>query len=757
MKISKPVFVLSTLALSCQIALAQTTNNKEKNNEEAVEKITVVGTAQSRYLVDESSSLTGFDLDFLELPRIVNTIPEQLILDQKVTELTDILRNTPGISLSDGFGGTNDDFLVRGFRRNAIYRNGFRRATNFRTNLSNVEYTQVIRGPASITYGQVEPGGLVDIVTKKPLDEQRFAGEVRVGSFDDRFVLLDLSQPLSDKAGIRLVGSVQDAESFRDFSDINRDTLSVSGTFDLSPTTRLNLSYEYRDESRPLDRGTISVPTPEGRAIVNDLFDIPNSRRFGEEFEIFDSNFNFFDATLEQELSDKWNVRLSAAYETSSSDDLQARPLAAVVFDADGPITDQGQLIIQSPAQIPAILGQAQVSVFDEPTDRVFLSRRTDGNQNADVDVFYLNAVVAGEIDTGSVTHKIAIGGNYRDFEREDNFVFSAATNDIAALFGITVPLFNINEPIFGNLPSDLDPSLFPRRIQTTEEFGVFINDYIEITDKFSVLLGARFDSVKVGNLAEIDSAVELDSINEFSPQVAVNYKILDNASLFASYSESFEPNVISNPEVSITEPFDPEDSEQTEIGLKVEFFDGRLQTSAAIYDIDKTNVLTTVNGLPVLRDGQSSEGAEISVSGQPIQGMNIIAGYAYTDSEIGGVDADAGNTPRNVAENTFNLWASYEFQTGSLQGLGLGAGYFFVDDRFGDDANTFTLDSYNTVDFSVWYTLSAPGWGADDSVRFQLAVRNLTDEDFFSASGGDLRINYGTPRTVFGSISFAF
>ena len=136
---------------------------------------------------------------------------------------------------------------------------------------------------------------------------------------------------------------------------------------------------------------------------------------------------------------------------------------------------------------------------------------------------------------------------------------------------------------------------------------------------------------------------------------------------------------------------------------------------------------------------------------------MNIVAGYAYTDSEIGGVSALAGNQPRNVAENTFNLWASYEFQKGKLEGLGVGGGYFFVDDRFGDDANSFTLDSYSLVDLSVWYTLAAPGVGSDGTVRFQLAVKNLFDEDYFSASGGDLRINIGTPRTVFGSVSFAF
>jgi iron complex outermembrane receptor protein len=747
---------LSVIMCGCQLAYAQSKNTEEKG-EDSVEKITVVGTVQSRYVIGNSSSLTGFELDFLELPRIVNVIPEQLILDQKVTELTDALRNTPGISLSDGFGGTNDDFLIRGFRRNEVYRNGFRRQTNFKTNLSNVEYTQIIRGPASITYGQVEPGGLVDIVTKKPLAQQRFAGEARFGSFNDKFALIDLSQPLGEEAGIRIVGSVQDAESFRDFTDIKRDTLSISGTFAPSSTTRLNLSYEYRDEARPLDRGTITVPTPEGRAIINDLRDIPNSRRFGEEFEIFDTSFNFFDATLEHDLSQNWNLRLGAAYEVSSSDDLQARPLAVAIFDANGPVTDDGFIQFQTPDQIPAIIGGALQSLFDDPTDRVFLARRTDGNLNADVDVFYLNAVIAGEIATGNILHRIAIGANYRDFEREDNFVFSPNTNGLPTAFGGSGPLFNIDNPVFGNLPTELDASLFPRRLQTTEEYGIFINDYIEVTDRFSVLVGGRFDSVKLTPLSSIESATELSSTEEFSPQVALNYEINGNTSVFASYSESFQPNEQPNLTVSSSEAFDPEDSEQIEFGLKAEFFGGNLQTSASFYDIEKTNVLTVENDVPILREGQTSKGTEVSVSGQPIQGMNIIAGYAYTDSEVGGLGSTSGNQPRNVAENTFNLWASYEFQTGKLEGLGLGGGYFFVDDRPGDDANSFILDSYNLVDLSIWYTLAVSGVGSDDTVRFQLAVKNLFDEEYFSASGGDLRISIGAPRTVFGSVSFAF
>jgi iron complex outermembrane receptor protein len=731
---------------------AQETTEVQKNRASDIERITVTGTNQKRYIVDSTKSLTGFPLDFLDLPRVVNIIPEQVILDQKITDLSEALRNSPGIALGDGFGGTNDDFLIRGFRRNAVYRNGFRRETNFKTNLSNIEYTQIVRGPASITYGQVEPGGLVDVITKKPLVESRISGEARLGSYEDQFLLLDVSQPISDRVGIRVVASTQDAESFRDFTDISRDTISISSVIDFTDSTSLDLSYEYRDESRPLDRGTITVPTENGREIINELLDIPLSRRFGEAFEVFESEFNFAEATLSHALNDNWNLKVSGAVESSSANDLQARPLAAAIFDADGPITEDGFIIFQDPADIGNILGVATtVAVFDDPTDQVFLLKRTDGSQEQDVDVFYANLLLTGEVELGETNHRLALGADYRDSETTRFFISTDFTNGVAESIGGDGALFNLSNPIYGNLADSLSTEGASLITVIEKNTGVFINDYIEITDKLNFLAGLRYDSFEL----EGDSPV--NDTDQFSPQVAVNYNLTDNMSLFASYSTAFEPNTTINPLTGDNEAFDPEDSVQYELGFKAELFDGNLQASAALYDIQKSNVLSADdNDLPILIEGQSSQGGEISISGQPTEGMNVIAGYAFVDAEIG-TGNNSSNRPRNVAKNTFNLWTSYEVQAGDFEGLGLGAGAFYVGDRYGDDTNTYKLDAYTVVDLSAWYTVNVRGLGANDTLRFQLAVKNILDEEYFTASGGDLRISIGTPRTVFGSVSFDF
>jgi len=742
-------------AYADELAAASAAQPVQEETDAGAREIVVVGTPQERYRIEDSSALTGFPVDFLEMPRVIDVLPEQLLLDRKITDLNEALRNSPGISFGDGFGGTVDDFFVRGFRNNAVYRNGFRRDLRFRTNLTTLDNIQVIKGPAAITYGQVEPGGLVDVVTKRPLDEFRLAGEVRYGSFEDRLFLLDYSQPLGDRAAIRIVGSTQDAESFRDFFDISRDSIYVAGRFDLADRTTLNASVEYTDQSVPLDRGTVTVLTPAGRQIVNNVLDIPFSRRFGEPFEVFSNEFWLIDASIEHRFGEDWSLVVGGAIETSKSNDLQARPGQVVILDAATPITD-GFFGIP-PNLVPRFVSPT----FDEPDDRIFLSRRTDGSRERDEDVYFVNARLTGAFETGSIAHRIAVGADYREGTQSSFFIASPFTNGFPAALGGRGPLFELTNPVYGNLPSNVpadltvaDPSgvftITQRENRTFEQnvLGAYVNDYINITDALGLLVGLRYDR------NDQDGPGPIEAKDAFSPQVAVSYQFAPSIAGFASYSEAFIPNVAFNDETGATVAFDPEESEQIEVGLKGEFLDGLVRTSLAYFDIRKSNVFFVDNGVPSVRDGQTSSGVEFSVTGQPLPGMNIIAGYAYVDAAVGGGPND-GNRPFNVAQHTFNIWTSYEVQSGALEGLGMGAGLVYSSDRFGDDANSYSLGSFTLVDASLWYTIPFRAFHPDGTIRLQVAGKNLFDERFFSASGGNERIGLGTPRTVFGSVSF--
>ncbi len=723
------------LATCAGIAITPSLTLAQQDSEE-LEEIVVLGTPPERYEAGRSDSLTGFPLDFLDMPRIVETIPEQLILDQKVTELDQALRNVPGVSLSDGFGGTNDDFFLRGYRRNTVYRDGLRRRSNFKINTTNIDRVEVIKGPASIGFGQVEPGGLVNVVTKAPLAEPWNYVELRGGRWNDLMTLLDISRPVKDTFGFRAVASLQDAESFRDFTTIKRNVIAASGEFRLTDSTSLGVSIEYRDEERPLDRGTIAVAVPDGtRRVVNEITDIPTSRRFGEDFEIFETEFQFYSIDLSHAFSDNWTLRASVAFETSDSDDIQVRPRAVFVFDESAQIIDG---FFADPMNIPT-----PEPFFDEDTDQIWISRRVDGSQDRSIDATFVNFLVTGEFETGRVTHQLAFTADYREDEETRFFGTTPNTN------GVTTPLFNLRDPIYGQLQPGFTGGF--DTATDTDEYGFAIQDFVRFNDKFAALVGLRFDE------ADADGSGPLDSKSELSPQVGVLFSPTENVSVFASYAEAFVPNtslsVDLDGNVSVTDPFDPENSKQFEVGVKTQFLDGKLNLSVAGFDIKKENVVIGSGDEAMLADGQDASGFEVSLTGQPIPGMNLVVGYANVDTEL-----PDGTTPRNVADDTFNGWISYEVQEGSLAGFGFGGGVFYSGDRFGDNANTWRLGSYTTYDASVWYNLPFSFSGRDESLptRVQLSGKNLGDEEYFPASGfnNGQRVNIGTPRAWFLSVT---
>jgi len=683
---------------------AESTTQTHKDRAE-LEVTRVLGTPPERYQAGSSDALTGFDVPYLDLPRAVEVIPEQILLDRKVTTLTEALQNASGVSFSDGFGGTNDDFLIRGFRRNAVYRNGFRLGSNFRVNTTNLERIEVIKGPASITLGQVEPGGAVNIETKKPLSEPRYYAEGRGARYEDYFGLVDVSQPIDAiGGGVRFNGSLQDAESFRDFSEIDRDFLSLAVTARPFDGTRLDFSYEYRNESRPLDRGTVTLPDGEGGRFIPDL---PRSRRLGEPFEEFDVELNIVELGLTQTLGSGWTLEAGVFHEFSDADDFQARPL----------------------------------QVFPDGT----LARRADGSRNRDIDVVAGRVRLNGEFATGPLNHRVALGVDYRE-SAEDRFFAVGETN----------AEFNIFDPVFGNLSPE--PLVQIPASTDTREYGVYVQDYVDLTARLSALVGVRFDEAEVESFfaPPVSRDVDTGFKDAISPQAGLTYRLRDNVSAYASYAEGFLPNT--QTDETTGRVFDPEGSEQFEAGLKTEFNDGRIQSGIAVYEIEKDNVVRVVDGEAQLVDGQSSQGIEVTTTGRLMRGLNIIANYAFTDAEIDS-GPNRGNRPRNVAKHNFNLWASYEVPEGPLHGLGAGAGVSVFGDRFGDDANTWSLGAYELVDASVWYNLALPRAGrlGFGEMRLQFSVKNLFDEEFFPASGGNLRVSVGEPRIYIGSLAVTF
>ncbi|MEM0955659.1 MAG: TonB-dependent receptor, partial [Pseudomonadota bacterium] len=352
-----------------------------------------------------------------------------------------------------------------------------------------------------------------------------------------------------------------------------------------------------------------------------------------------------------------------------------------------------------------------------------------------------------GAFDTGPIKHRVSFGGDYRDSDQSRQFARGENTN------GLTVPLFNIRMPSY-TLSDEFSLEGVAVDSFTEEDLGAFLNVYSELTDRLGLLLGIRYSETESRNFFPDFNVENLLESEGWSPMVGVSFRITDNTALYGSYSESFTPNDVVPDFEGTVELIDPEIGEQFELGIKAEFFDGRAQASLAVYQIEKTNVVIGSDelGRPILAEGSTSDGIEFGIAGQPLPGMNLTASYAYIDAKT-----SAGVAAPGVADQLFNVYASYEWQGGTLEGLGVGGGIYYEAERFVDVAGLVELDDYMLVDLSTWYTIETPRiFGDAGTIRFQVALKNIFDETYYGGgSGVALRIPLGVPRSVFGSVSF--
>ena len=666
----------------------------------------------SRYLAPETTTGTRTDTSIFEIPQTIQVLPQELLEDQQVIRLDDAILNVPNAIRGNDAGSGSDSFVIRGFENTQVLRDGFRDtgtagAQQGTEQLANVERIEVLSGPASILYGSVEPGGVINLVTERPLSE--FSGEVglQVGSFELFRPTLDVSGPLTDDGDLlyRLNVSYEYSDGFRDF-DTNVERVFVAPVVEwrLGDRTTLIFDLEYLDDRRPFDRG---IP-----AIDDEIADVPLDTLVGELDDFADNESFEVGYRLEHEFSDNWQLRNRFRY--STSDYLTRR------------------------AQIGASLGDGNFA-------------RAFNSNDSQLETYEVQTELVGEFSTGSIEHTLLLGVDL--FFSDISVVTS----------GDLAPPINVFDPEFGRVDSpDLPlPFITSDRDNELYQVGVILQDQIRVLPNVTVLLGGRLDFVGQqiqGEPIFIPGFVDSPAIDNeqdfsnFSPRVGVVYQPIDPLFLYASYSQSFAPN---NP-LSVTvegDLLEPREAEQFEIGVKAELLEGRLAATLAFFDLTERNVAATdpdnIDFVVPIGE-QTSRGLELVLQGEILPGWNVVASYGLLDAEIEeSEDFPEGATPRNVADNTFSFFTTYEIQDGALEGLGFGLGVFYVDDRFGDGNNTFELDSYWRTDAAVFYRTG--NW------RLGLNVQNLFDEDYFESGSVPRTGIPGDPFTVLGTISVTF
>ncbi|MGI2909401.1 TonB-dependent siderophore receptor [Tolypothrix sp. VBCCA 56010] len=662
---------------------------------------------QDSYRVPNASTATKTDALVRDIPASIQVIPRQVLEDQRITRVREAVTNVSGVTSVGGSQSVaGDRFIFRGFAESYLsggntFVDGFRRFDyqGFNLEVANIEQLEILKGPTSVLYGQGEPGGILNIVTKQPLATPFYAVEATIGSFDFYRPTLDFSGPLNPDKTIRyrLNAAYQNSGSFVDFAEREQVFVAPVISFDLGKNTTLTLEGEYFNTSQveyfglPAADSVLSGRVPRSRFLYD-----PDARL---EREIFGFGYR-----LQHKFSDNLSVRSG--------------------FRA----------LLQNYEQ-PSFYLELQ------PDNRT-LTRVETRFDRSDRQVYSLQTDVIGKIQTGSIKQDLLLG------------VELSWLNDTRDIFFSTIPvpsidLFNPNydQPI----PRFDEQAANERGVQN--QVGVYAQDLISISDNLKILLGGRFDFVKDTYGDEIGGVSRQEREDTaFSPRVGIVYQPIQPVSLYASWSRSFLPNgaAFRNADASF---FEPTKGEAFEAGVKTEFLDGKLVATLAAYQITKQNIVVSDPDRPrfsIQVGEQRSRGIEFDIAGEILPGWKIIGSYAYIDAEITEDTRPAfkGNTPTNVPRHSASLWTTYEFQTGGLKGFGFGGGVSFIGDRQGDLENTFEVPSYVRTDAAIYYRRGQLGAA--------LNFKNIFDVYYFESADFGF-VSPGAPFTVLGTVSVQF
>ncbi len=656
--------------------------------------ITVEGETSDRSYDASTSVVRGNRLSqtLLETPRAVSVVTRSILDDQQPDNEVDVLRNVSGVSRTNDFQGTYQRFQLRGIdadNTRTYLRDGYRFTHQSDPGLYNVERIEVIKGPNAIDFGQSTPGGFINYVTKKPLDEEQYGMELTAGSFDQYQGAIDLTGPLNEDKTIlyRLTAGYESGGAFTEHVDPLRRGAAGALSWSITPRTQLNLTGEYQKTERLANPGW-PVPDPTRLESADAL---PDDAFYGDANLEFDMEEYRYSVELLHDLSDDWQVRTMFAQDHLTRDNN---------FISLRGLTGDGT----------------------ETTRRLFQ------RLGSERDSITVRADVRGkELKTGPIEHDIVIGADYYRFKTTD------------------IPFLNIALP---NLPV-FNPPLTATEIPVgntdvtrakDSAYGFFIQDSIDFGGGWGLQVGVRHD------ILENDATSE--DVSQTSPNAAITYAPFENSLVYASYSRSFEPNW--GIDLFGGGAADPSEGEQFEIGFKQGWFDGRFTTTAALFSLTKSNIVVgdpENPGFETLTGEAKVQGIELEAAGELLPGLNVLGQVTLLDSEITS-DTDetvVGNRLSGSVEATASLWATYQLP-GDLYKWTIGGGVFYTGDRVLNDSNTLSLPSYTTADAFVGYQIA-------DAISAQLNFTNIADKRYYvnaSTSGDTFRSVFpGEPRAV--------
>ncbi|HCM9553640.1 TPA: TonB-dependent siderophore receptor [Enterobacter kobei] len=700
----RALFSLLFIAPLVQAADANTAKDGETLT--VIADPTAVAEATNGYQPLNTSTATLTTMPMLDIPQVVNTVSDKVLADQHATTLDEALYNVSNVVQTNTLGGTQDAFVRRGFGANrdgSIMTNGLRTVLPRSFNAAT-ERVEVLKGPASTLYGILDPGGLINVVTKRP--EKTFGGAISAtsSSFGGGTGQVDVTGPIDGtRLAYRLTGEYQDEDYWRNFGNERSTFIAPSLTW-FGDDATVTVLYSHRDYKTPFDRGTIFDLNTKQPVKVD------RNTRFDEPFNITDGQSDLAQLNAEYRLNSQWTAKFDYSYSQDKYSDNQARVMA-----------------------------------YDAKTGN--LTRRVDATQGSTQRMHSTRADLQGNVDIAGFYNEILTGVSYENYDLLRTDMMRCKN----------VKGFNIYHPVYGKLDkcttvsaADSDQTL------KQESYSAYAQDALYLTDKWIAVAGMRYQYYTQYAGKGRPFNVNTDSRDEqWTPKLGLVYKLTPSVSLFANYSQTFMPQ---SSIASYIGDLPPETSNAFEVGAKFDLFDG-ITANIALFDIHKRNVLYTesIGGETIAKTAGRvrSQGVEVDLAGSLTENTNIIASYGYTDAKVLEDPDYAGKPLPNVPRHTGSLFLTYDIHNAFAGNtLTLGGGGHGVSRRSATNGADYYLPGYFVADAFAAYKMKL-----QYPVTLQVNVKNLFDKTYYTSSiaTNNLGNQIGDPREVQFTVKMEF
>ena len=661
------------------------------------------GEGVRRYQARRSGSATKTDTPLDEVPQAVSVIPATVLDDLRSPRIEKALDYAGGVARQNDFGGlTMYEYSIRGLTTSEFYKDGFSVNRGYMNpqDPSNVERIDVLKGPASSLYGRGDPGGTINIVSKRPQNDRFARLDLSAGRWDRYRSSLDVNTPLDDEGTMlyRMNLAVEDNKSFRDYRSSERQFFAPAFSWELSPQTRLLVQAEVIRSSQVFDRGVVAPNDHLGSVSRSDFFGEPDD---GE----IDNNNESLQAEIEHDLNASWTVRLASHYK-------------------------QGRLN-----------GGATEASFLADDARTL--NREYRYRDFDWQDSITQLELRGLVYTGDIEHNLLIGTEYERYAKDERLM---RTRPISTI--------DIREPVYGQPrpPFSVGPGgRSTDRHELVHSRSLNLQDQMRLSEKLFGVIGARYDHYEHRLDNEVTGTRTEQTHEKITPRIGALYQLTPEVGVFANASQSFKPNT-GAPRPGTGTSFDPEEGVGYEAGFKFDLLDSRLGMTVAAFHLTKENVLTAdpADSTYQIAAGEvRSRGIDLQLTGQLTDEVRVIGAYAYVDAEVTKDNTLAsGSRLLNVPEHSGSLLGVYEFLDGGLKGLELGGGVNYVGDRSGNVADSgFELPGYTTVDLLARYK-------ATQDLTLGANLNNAFDRTYYERSYSNVWVMPGEPRNLSLSLS---